>query len=221
MDDTLYDEVDYYKSAFLVVSRAVSGDFGLAEEAVFKTLWEIFNSGNHKTAFDAAAEKLGIVFDGDYIEKLVNVFRNHNPDIHLPSESRTVLENLKGRYKLGLITDGYLPAQELKVKALGLEKYFDCILYTEKLGREYWKPSPTGFERLLAELGVVANQCVYVGDNLEKDFLSPNQMDFKTVRIIRKRRIHFGKAPSQQAQPNYEIDSITKLPDLLRTINGV
>jgi putative hydrolase of the HAD superfamily len=221
MDDTLYDEIDYYRSGFMVVGRIVEGDFGLVAKTVFETLWQIFNSGNHANTFDAAAEKLGIVFDRDYIEKLVNIFRNHNPDINLPSGSRMVLEDLKGRYKLGLITDGYLPAQELKVKALGLEKYFDCILYTEKLGREHWKPSPKAFEKLLARLVVSADQCLCVGDNLEKDFLAPNQMGFKTVRVVRKRRIHFGQAPSKQAEAHYEIDSIAKLPDLLKEINGV
>ena len=130
-----------------------------------------------------------------------------------------VLESLKKRYKLGLITDGWLPGQELKVKALRLENFFDCIIYTGKLGREYWKPSPAAFKRLLAELDVPANQCVYVGDNLEKDFVSPNQMGFKTVRVVRAKRIHFGQSPSQQALPHYEIDSITKLPDLLKKID--
>jgi len=221
MDDTLYDEIDYYKSGFIAVSRIIEDDFGLAGETIFETLWQIFNSGNHKTVFDAAAEKLSVVFDAAYVNKLVNVFRSHEPDIHLPSESRTVLEDLKGRFKLGLITDGYLPAQELKVKALGLEKYFDYILYTEKLGRQYWKPSPVGFERLLNKLDVVANQCVYVGDNLKKDFLSPNQMGFKTVRVVRAKRLHLAQAPSQQALPHYEIDSILKLPNLIGEMDVV
>lgn len=221
MDDTLYDEIDYYKSGFTAVSRIVTGDFGLKSETIFDCLWRIFNSGNHTNTFDAAAEKLGIVFDAEYTQRLVNIFRNHKPDIHLPSESRTVLEDLRSRYKLGLITDGYLPAQEFKVNTLGIEKFFDCIVYTEELGRECWKPSPAGFEKLLAKLCVAANQCVYVGDNLEKDFLAPNQMGFKTVRIVRKRRIHFGNAPNAEAKAHYEIDSITKLPDLLRKIDVV
>jgi len=221
MDDTLYDEIDYYRSGFAVAARTVADDFGLSSRTVFETLWEIFNSGNYKTTFNATAEKLGIIFNAAYVEKLVKVFRNHKPDIKLPSESKTVLENLKDCYKLGLITDGYLPAQEYKVKALELEKFFDYIVYTEKLGREHWKPSPAAFEKLLAELGVSANQCVCVGDNLEKDFLSPNQMGFKTVRVVRAKRIHLGQAPSQQAQPDYEIDSISKLPDVLREIDVV
>jgi len=221
MDDTLYDEIDYYKSGFMAVAQKVGGDFGLKTGIVLDCLWQIFNSGNHKTTFDAAAEKLGIAFDAEYIKKLVNVLRNHTPDITLPSPSRAVLEELKGRYKLGLITDGYLPAQELKVKALGLEEFFDCIVYTEKLGPEYWKPSPAGFQKLLAELGAVASQCVYIGDNLKKDFLSPNKMGFKTVRIIRKNRIHIDPAPCSEAQAHYEIDLITKLPQLLEAIDGI
>jgi putative hydrolase of the HAD superfamily len=221
MDDTLYDEIDYYKSGFAAVAGQVGNDFGLKNRIVFNCLWQIFNAGNHKTTFDAAAEKLGITFDAEYIKKLVNVLRNHTPNITLPSQSREVLAELKGCYKLGLITDGYLPAQELKVKALGFEELFDCIIYTEKLGREYWKPSPAGFEKLLAELGAVANQCVYIGDNLKKDFIAPNKMGLKTVRIIRKNRIHNSPAPYDEAQAHYEIDSITKLPDLLEAINAV
>jgi putative hydrolase of the HAD superfamily len=221
MDDTLYDEVDYYKSGFLVIARQIADNFKLKDKVIFQTLWQIFNSGNHKTVFDAAAEKLGISFDKNYIEKLVNIFRNHKPDINLPSESKEILEKLKDCYKLGLITDGYLPAQEFKVKALGIEKFFNCIIYTEKLGRELWKPSPAGFQKLLAELNISANQCVYVGDNLKKDFLPANQMGIKTIRIIRDKRIHPDPAPSKQAEANYEIDSIKKLPRLLRTIDNV
>ena len=221
MDDTLYDEIDYYKSGFMVVARCVADDFGLESKLVFQSLWEVFNSGNHKNTFDVVLEKFGVSFNIEYIQKLVDIFRCHKPDIKLPSGSRTVLEDLRTRYKFGLITDGWLPAQDLKVKALGLEKLFDCIVYTEMLGREHWKPSPAGFEKLLAELCVDTAQCVYVGDNLEKDFLAPNQMGLKTVRVIRERRIHFGKVPSQQAQPHYEIDSIAKLPDLLKEIDDV
>jgi putative hydrolase of the HAD superfamily len=221
MDDTLYDEIDYYKSGFSVAACQIAGDFGLKDKVVFAALWEIFNSGNHKTVFNTAAEKFGIVFGAGYIEKLVNIFRSHKPNIRLPSESRIVLEDLKACYKLGLITDGWLPAQELKVKALGLERFFDYIVYTEMLGREHWKPSPAGFEKLLAELSITASQCVYAADNLDKDFLAPNQMGFKTIRMIREKRIHFGQASSQQAQPHYEIYSIAKLPDLLKEIDGV
>ncbi len=219
LDDTLYDEIDYYKSGFTVISHEAAKEFGLKDKAVFDVLWEVFNSGNHKTTFNETAEKLGVVLDKNYIEKLINIFRNHNPAIVLPCETRTVLEDLKSRYKLGLITDGYLPAQEYKVKALDVKKYFDCIIYTESLGRAFWKPSPVSFQKLLARLNVFSEQCVYVADKLRKDFLAPNKLGFKTIRILRKNRLHKSQAPSKEALPQYEINIITELPDLLKKID--
>lgn len=59
------------------------------------------------------------------------------------------------------------------------------------------------------------------GDNLEKDFISPNRLGIKTIRVIRERRIHFGKAPNADGEANFEITSISELPDLLRKINAV
>jgi len=221
MDDTLYDEIDYYKSGFQEVSRTIASDFGLNALDVFDTLWTIFNGGNHNAAFDAAAKKFGIVFDDNYTAKLVDIFRNHKPDIALPSDSRQVLTDLKKHYKLGLVTDGWLPAQEYKVKALGLDEFLDCIIYTEKLGAEHWKPSPKGFEILLSDVGVSASESIYVGDNLKKDFIAPNEMGFKTIWISRKNKIHLEPAPSPQAVPQFEIQSITELIDLLRKINAV
>jgi putative hydrolase of the HAD superfamily len=221
MDDTLYDERDYYSSGFTAVAARIAADFRLPTEEVFHTLSRIFDSGNRQNTFDAAAEEMGIIFKAGYIENLVKIFREHTPDINLPADSRAVLEILKGCYKLGLITDGYLPAQKLKVKLLNIEKYFVRIIYTEELGREKWKPSPAGFEKLTSDLKISPQQCVYVGDNLEKDFIAPNKMGFETIRIIRKNRIHFGNAANAHAAANYEIDSIAKLPDLLRKIDSV
>lgn len=221
MDDTLYDERDYYNSGFTVVAARIAADFRLPTEEVFHMLSGIFDSGNRQNTFNAVAAEMGIIFKPSYIENLVKIFREHTPDITLPADSRAVLEILKRRYNLGLITDGYLPAQKLKVKSLNIETYFDCIIYTEELGREKWKPSPAGFDKLAADLKIPPQQCVYVGDNLEKDFIAPNKMGFKTIRVIRENRIHFGKAPNADAAANYEIDSIVKLPDLLRQINGL
>ncbi|OQA00149.1 MAG: Pyrimidine 5'-nucleotidase YjjG [Planctomycetes bacterium ADurb.Bin401] len=221
MDDTLYDEIDYYKSGFKVVSRTIASDFGLNETKVSDTLWKIFDCGNHKNAFDETAKNFGITFDDNYIAKLIDIFRNHKPDISLPAESRQVLTELRKKFKLGLITDGWLPAQEYKVRALQLENYLDCIIYTEKLGPENWKPSPKSFEMILSNFGIEACETVYVGDNLRKDFIAPNKMGFKTILISRQNRIHSESAPSQDAAAQYEINSISEIVNLLKKIDGL
>lgn len=222
MDDTLYDEIDYYKSGFAIIANKVAHDFELVCDEVLRTLWNVFdNEDNRKNTFGITAQKLNLKFDEQYIKELVSVFRNHKPDIVLPDESRRILEALKKEYQLGIVTDGWIPAQEYKVKALELENYFDSIIYTEKLGRQYWKPSPRGFEILLENLKANARQTIYIADNLEKDFIAPNKMGFRTIRIIRPKGIHRNPAASKDAQPMFEINSFTELKELLKKINAL
>ena len=143
LDDTLYDEIDYCKSGFTSVAEFLVYPAGrlMAEhrastKEIFDTLWKQFNSGNRKNTFNSALDALGIDYDDKLIGELIEVYRNHVPEITLPDDSRDVLSQLSGKYTLALITDGFLPAQELKVQALGIEKYFKCIVYTDKLGPE-------------------------------------------------------------------------------------
>ncbi|MGD8786664.1 MAG: HAD family hydrolase, partial [Phycisphaerales bacterium] len=186
LDDTLYDEVDYCKSGFAAVAEYLANqpDAPCAER-IYTTLWEQFTAGNHKTTFNAALDKLGIDYDEKLIGKLIEIYRNHNPKISLPQDSRNVLCELKTKYTLALLTDGFLPGQELKVKALGIEQYFQCIIYTEQLGRECWKPSPAGFEKIMQDLQTRAENMVYVADNEKKDFIAPNKLGFSTIQLIR------------------------------------
>jgi putative hydrolase of the HAD superfamily len=125
---------------------------------------------------------------------------------------------LSAKYTLALLTDGFLPAQQLKVCALGIEKYFRCILYTEQLGREFWKPSPVGFEKLIAALDATPETAAYVADNETKDFIAPNQLGLSTIQIIRPARIHTESSQHPDAAAGYIIDKISELPALLEML---
>ncbi len=219
MDDTLYDEVEYCKSGFRAVAETMAKEQSLAdEEGLYKALWFQFCEGNHTATFNAAFDQLGIAYDGEFIRNMVKIYRRHYPSIALPAESKMVLETLNTKYLLGLLTDGYLPAQRLKVQALGIEKYFRCIVYTEELGREYWKPSTAGFERILKQLNLKGDDCVYVADNAAKDFIAPNKLGFKTIQLVRPNRVHFGQAPDENGKARYVIKSLEQLPELLKEI---
>lgn len=219
MDDTLYDELDYYKSGLTAVSSAIAGDNELDDRIVFETIWRVFMQGNHKTTFNETFDILAIAYDSDDIKKLVDVLRCHPPQITLPVDSRALLEELKESYKLALVTDGFLPAQKLKVQALEIEKYFDCTVFTEELGREFWKPSTVAFEKMLKELALRPEQCVYVGDNLTKDFIAPNKLGFRSIQLARPNGLHTSPAPEELAKAHYRIESLSELPKLLERIN--
>jgi putative hydrolase of the HAD superfamily len=219
LDDTLYDEVEYCKSGFGAVARFLA-DLPEAPtvEHIFGAFWGQFTAGNRTKTFNAALDELGIDYDDKLINELLKVYRNHIPKITLPADSKDVLHQLSEKFTLALLTDGFLPAQQLKVEALAIEEYFKHTVYTEELGREFWKPSPAGFEKLMQDLNIKPETISYVADNEKKDFIAPNKLGILTIQLIRPARIHTESAEQSGATAQYIIHKISDLPTLLEKL---
>jgi putative hydrolase of the HAD superfamily len=216
LDDTLFDEMDFCRSGFQAAAQHIAtlSDAHSAND-VFTALWKCFATGDRGSTFNVALTELGIPYDDRLIGKLVEIYRTHRPTLTLPPESRATLEDLKDKYTLGLLTDGFLPTQRLKVQALGIEHCFKAILYTEELGREFWKPSPRGFEKLLEMLDACPEQAVYVADNETKDFIAPNRLGLLTIQLLRPKGLYRQPSPLPDAAPKLKIDRIDKLVTVL------
>jgi putative hydrolase of the HAD superfamily len=216
LDDTLYDEIDYCMSGFRAVAEFLSNPpQTVPANLIYEILWKEFSAGNRIKTFNTALDKLEIPYNDKLIAELINVYRTHIPQITLPKDSRDVLEQLSKKYILAMLTDGFLPAQKLKVQALRIEKFFKCIIYTEELGRDCWKPSTAGFEKILHNLEVKPENAAYIADNEKKDFIAPNKLGFLTILLIRDAHIHpmGGQKPKFSAQ--HIIRKIGQLPALL------
>ena len=220
LDDTLYDEIDYCRSGFAAVAEYLAVHVLSQDEQsrIFQTLWSIFIAGNKKTTFNAALKKLRIEPTHEMISTLIQIYRTHKPDITLPAESLQLLGTIKTQYHTGLLTDGFLPAQQYKVQALDIEKFFEHIIYTESLGRQFWKPSPKGFQILLDKLNVSPENTVYIADNPEKDFIAPNELNMHSIQIDRQRRIHAPIYAEKNALPSQSADSIANIPDMINLL---
>jgi putative hydrolase of the HAD superfamily len=220
LDDTLYDEIEYCKSGLAAVADFLACSMKTRAEMrhIYEILWEQFNTGNRTKTFNAALDELGISHDDKLILELIQVYRQHKPNITLPPDSRDTLCQLSKKYTLALLTDGFLPAQELKVQALGIEKYFKAIVFTEQLGREFWKPSPVGFEKILQDLKAKPENTVYIADNEKKDFIAPNKLGFATIQILRPARLHTFVCGQAGAAPQHRIRQISLLSALLERL---
>jgi putative hydrolase of the HAD superfamily len=216
LDDTLFDEIDFCRSGFRAAAQHIATlSDNLWPDGVFDVIWKCFIRGDCGSTFDATLAELGIPIEPPLIHKLVELYRTHTPTLTLPPESREVLDELKDRYTLALLTDGYLPTQRLKVQALGIEHYFKAIMYTEELGREHWKPSPLGFQRLLEALDARPEQAVYVADNEAKDFIAPNRLGLLTIQVLRPSGLYRQPSPLPDAAPKRKIDKIGNLAKVL------
>jgi putative hydrolase of the HAD superfamily len=215
LDDTLYPEIEYVRSGFRAVAEYL-GERGHAKDTVLTRLQREFEADPRTRVFNRVLEQLGEVADEQMVGTLVKVYREHRPALKLGTDVGEILEQLRKTYKLGLLTDGFLPAQKLKVAALGLEGKFDHIIYTEELGREFWKPARKGFELMAAALGCGGEECVYVADNAAKDFVAPNELGWDTVQISLPEGIHAAEAAPAGGEPQGTIYRIGKLVEYLR-----
>ena len=174
LDDTLYSEKDYVWSGFHAIAEAHPDLIGLEE-----ALRSAFNL--KLPAIDEALKRMSID-DSNLKDEIVSIYRSHIPVIKPYDGVLRMLDRIKGcGLKLGLITDGRPEGQWNKIRALGIESFFDSICVTDELGVEFRKPSPVPFELMCKELLVPFEKMCYIGDNINKDFISPERLGVRCI----------------------------------------
>jgi putative hydrolase of the HAD superfamily len=209
LDDTLYPERAFVRSGFRVVSEYLQRE-GYVDHPVWADLVTRFESGVRDRAFNEMLMAADVVPTPDLIQTLVEIYRSHRlpegpvqPDIQLYADAERALSRLRlAGLKLGLITDGPLAAQQLKVDALGMEERLDAVILTDQWGRDFWKPHPRAYREIASRLEVDPKSCVYVGDNPEKDFDGPKAAGWgPSIRIRRPEGLYNDAVPSLRMGP--------------------
>lgn len=73
--------------------------------------------------------------------------------------------------------------QNKKVEKIGLAAYFDCFITSEEVGQD--KPGQKLFELCIEKAGVRPNECLFVGDNPQKDISGAKKAGMYTACYIR------------------------------------
>lgn len=219
LDDTLYPERQYVRSGYLAVAKHLKQTTGCKED-IAQWLWDRFLSGQAAGAFDALNEHFRLRLSAGEISRLITLYREHRPCIKLRDGIQDLMKALTDNHKtLGIVSDGFLPAQRYKFEALGIERFFPThhIIFTEELGqnREFWKPSPKGFELLAQRMNAPHASCCYVGDNPSKDFVAPNGLGWQTVQLLLEDQVHSHKPAPPQGQPQHVVHSVQELQRFL------
>lgn len=125
---------------------------------------EALRYGRLKDTFDS----LKIPVSNDLIhflsEEYIRVLPTNN---HLFDGAVELLDYLKPKYQLHIITNGFEEVQQLKLAKSGIKDYFNHIITSEAVGVK--KPNPKVFLYSLQVAGTTANKSVMIGDNLEAD----------------------------------------------------
>ncbi|MEW9093550.1 MAG: HAD-IA family hydrolase [Clostridiaceae bacterium] len=208
LDDTLYNERDFVYGGFREVARYLSLKYNLKEEEIFKIMIEILNELGRGKIFNTICDKYNLKED---ISELVKIYRETIPKLFLYEDGEYILNKLKGKYKLGIITDGKASVQWNKIKALNLEKYVDKIIVTDDYGKEFCKPNEFVFKEMTKHFNLKGEECVYIGDNPNKDFIGARKVGFKTIRVIRDMGDHMKTFLSKEYEADIEIKNLKDL----------
>lgn len=216
LDDTLYPEREYARSGLCAAAEAAQARHGIG--GLKEIFLSLFDAGVRGRIFQDALLRAGLCEpEPALLQELLQSYRNHRPSIRLFDDVQQVLPSLHRIGRLAMLTDGYLPPQRLKVEALGLGELFDPIVYTEELGREFWKPSPRGFLAIEQSCGVDARECVYIADNPRKDFVAPRQLGWRTIRVRRSGTEHGAMDAAAELAADIEVPGFR---EVLGVISG-
>ncbi|WP_057940527.1 YjjG family noncanonical pyrimidine nucleotidase [Algoriphagus resistens] len=180
--------------------------------AVNFKLWEAYDKGEmqkdelRSSRFPRIFEQAGVLnaaipeeFEGDFMHRT-----SSKP--HLFPHTIEILEYLKPKYKLYVITNGFDESQAKKMSSSGLSGYFELVITSETTGHK--KPDPRIFHYALDQAGAYKENSLMIGDSPISDIqgaqgVGIDQVFFNPVG----KPIHL--------RPTYTISHLRELEDLL------
>ena len=179
--------ITHFKSP-LYFGKQIAEDMGI-DEAKFREIWD-------PTDYDRTVGKMTLeeVFEqilrasDKYDEELVQILAKKRTDSkiecfnHLHEEILPMFEALKKLgYKIGLISNCYFEEATV-IKDSVLWKYFDAACLSCEVGVA--KPEEEIFRRCVENLGVIYEECIYVGDGGSMDLETAKGLGMKPVQAV-------------------------------------
>tara|TARA_Y100001958_G_scaffold63550_1_gene42749 strand:- start:911 stop:1600 length:690 start_codon:yes stop_codon:yes gene_type:complete len=161
----------------------------------FFRLSDTFNKLNYKVD-DDIINKLAI----DYIEHLSD-FNNLIPDTFL------VLEELKLKYNMHIITNGFKEVQRRKLEKSKLIHYFKTVTISEDVGVK--KPDKLIFEHAIFSAKAKIENSIMIGDNYHADILGASALGMRAIYF------NFHKTDEQRRENVIIIENLKEILKIL------
>jgi putative hydrolase of the HAD superfamily len=145
--------------------------------------------------------------------------RNRDRFLTLFPEALGFLERLRGKYPLGLITNGPADIQRQEIATLGIEPFFDHIFIEGEMGEG--KPLLSVFRRAEAAVGLPPGALVFIGNSYHHDIRPAIEAGWRTVWVRRPSDVPPSASPGQSGpedrpegapEPDLEVGSLDEIP---------
>ncbi len=117
-----------------------------------------------------------------------------------------VLDYLKSKYQMYIITNGFVEVQYKKLKKSGLESYFERVITSEEAKAS--KPNPEIFHAAISAANAKKIESLMIGDDLENDILGAKKFGLDQVYFNPNKKSH-------QENVTFEISKLKQLTEFL------
>jgi putative hydrolase of the HAD superfamily len=181
LDHTIWDFDKNSEISYKIIFTQLNLDVPIADFISVYTvinvkLWKLFRDDKitketlrYKRLKDSFLA-IGIDYPEDVLSKIADLYIYYlSKQTNLLEGAIELLDYLKPKYRLHIITNGFAEIQEYKLSNSKLSKYFNVIVNSEMAGVK--KPNPIIFQMALDMANVAKSNSLMIGDSLEADVL--------------------------------------------------
>ena len=125
--------------------------------------------------------------------------------LRLFPQVQETLDQLRGRYRMAVVSDAQSAYAVPELRAVGILNYFNPIIVSGDYG--YRKPDPRLFQKALAALEIQPEQALYLGNDLYHDIQGAQQVGMKAILVS----YNGANISSETVTPDYVIYSFSEL----------
>lgn len=118
-----------------------------------------------------------------------------------------LLEHLKGRYRLFILSNGFREVQDMKLRHSGLAPYFERVILSEDA--QIQKPHKLIFDYALKNTNSRRSESLMIGDSWEADIAGAYQSKMDQLWL------NPGNLPANGFSPTYTVSSLAEIQAIL------
>lgn len=220
LDDTI---LDFHKAEHIALGKTFRG-FGLEPTEEVMARYSLINKAHWErlerkelTREEVLVGRFAVLFSEYGIDvdptQCARTYENNLSIGHyfLPGAYEAV-ERLSKKYKLYLASNGTAKVQAGRLESANISHFFQEIFISQEIGAN--KPDIAYFNGCFAKIpDFDVTKSMIVGDSLTSDILGGKNAGMKTCWVNPN-----GKFAPENIQPDYEIQSLSELENLLETL---
>jgi putative hydrolase of the HAD superfamily len=164
-------------------------------------LWREFLERNLDPAWQQPPDRLEAM--PWFLAEMYRGISRHRLELY--PEVKSVLDELKPRFSLAVVSDGQSAWALPEMRAMGIDRYFDPIVISSDHG--FRKPDPRLFHAALDGIGAGPEEVLFVGNDMYRDVFGAHQIGIKTVFFTSNQ----GRQNMKGVEPDYIIHRIAEL----------